>query len=134
METTATFTISSVGEVTGKPYSGSFKVKTITTQRDLFRIDEIRRQILGSNPNGAAPAIYQDAIIMAQLNIKIIEAPSWWTDSEYGQDLEDSNIIGEIYSLLVKAENERRDQLQSEVKAAFDRLANKEESPKKSKK
>jgi hypothetical protein len=134
METTAIFSISSVGDVTGKSYNGSFKVKTVTTQRDLFRIDEVRRQLLGLNPNGASPAIQQDAIILAQLAVKIVEAPKWWQESDNGQDIEDANITGEIYSLLIKAENDRREKLQGEVKSALERLSDKEESPKKTKK
>lgn len=134
METTATFSISSTGSTTGRAYTGEFTVKTITTQRDFLKIDEKRRLLLGENAVAASPGAQQSAIVLAELAVKVLESPKWWSDAQNGLDVEDDNIIGEIYGLTVKAELERKEKLQEESKAALERLAAKDSKEEKTSK
>jgi hypothetical protein len=109
-------------------------VKTITTQRDFLKIDEKRRLLLGENAGAASPGAQQSAIVLAELAVKVLEAPKWWSDAQNGLDVEDDNIIGEIYGLTVKAELERKEKLQEESKAALERLAAKDSKEEKTSK
>jgi hypothetical protein len=125
METTATFTINTTGEDTGRVYSGKFKVKTILSRRDNFVADERRRMILGTNPTQAAPALQGEAYILGQLFVRIIEAPKFWQDSDNGLDIEDANVIGEIFKLTIEKQEELKNSVKDEAEKAVKNLSKK---------
>ena len=123
METTTIVQVSIVGEDTGNPYNGKFKVKTLLTRRDHFVADERRRILVGANAASVANSVNAEAFMMGQLVVRIVEAPKWWTDSDGGLDLEDSNLVGELFSLVMKAEEERKENLKKESGKAMKRLS-----------
>jgi hypothetical protein len=94
----AKFSIDIVGESTGIPWKGVFKVKLHRSFREDLRQDELRRQLLGSNPNGADRRAVNVADIFSFLWVRLLETPQWWEKAENGLGLEDDNLIAEVYS------------------------------------
>lgn len=122
-EVTKTIHVSTVGTLTGKPYNGKFTVKTVLNRRENFLADERRRFILGGNPNSAPPALQGEAYMLGQLFVRIVDAPDWWKQADGGLDIEDDNLIGELYKSIEAAAAEHEKELQQEAKGALDRLA-----------
>lgn len=122
-DTTAPIHISTVGTVTGKSYTGKFSIKTVLNRRENFLADERRRFILGGNPNSAPPALQGEAYMLGQLFVRIVEAPDWWKQSDAGLDIEDDNLIGELYKAAEGAVAEQEKVVQEEAKAALEKLA-----------
>lgn len=125
METTASFMINVTGETTGRNYSGKFVVKTVITRRDGFIADEKRRFLLGSSPDAASSSIKGEAFIFGQLSVRIVEAPKFWTDSDNGLDLEDVNVIGEIFKITMEKEEEYQKSLKEKAGEAVKTLSKK---------
>lgn len=122
-DATAPIHISTVGSVTGKPYNGKFLIKTVLNRRENFLADERRRYILGGNPNSAPPALQGEAYMLGQLFVRIVEAPDWWKQSDSGLDIEDDNVIGELYKAAEAAASDREKVIQDEAKASLEQLA-----------
>lgn len=122
METTVPIMIDVIGQRTGNPYNGKFLVKTNLTRRENFIADERRRMIVGTNPLGVAPSLNGEAYMLGQLFVRILEGPKWWKDSDGGLDLEDENVIGELYRLITLKINESESDLVDEGKAAVKNL------------
>lgn len=125
METTAAFTVNITGETTGRVYTGKFLVKTVLSRRDHFVADERRRMLLGSNPTGAAPSIQGEAYIFGQLAVRVLEAPKFWSDSDNGLDIEDANVIGEVFKTTMEKEEEYQKSLKEEATEAVKSLSKK---------
>ena len=125
METTSTFTINEVGETTGRVFSGEFKVKTVLTRRESFRADQLRREIVGASPEGSLiPADVQlEGMMIAQLQIRIVKGPQWWTESNGGLELEDLDIIAKLFGLMIKEEGKAKLALKKEATGALEKLA-----------
>jgi hypothetical protein len=60
--------------------------------------------------------------MLGQLFVRILEGPKWWKDSDGGLDLEDENVIGELYRIVDLKVNESEDDLSKEGKAAVEKL------------
>lgn len=129
METTATFSISEIGETTGKSYVGDFTVKTVLTRRELFKIDALRREIIGPSPEGAiVPADLQlEAHMLGHLQVRIVKAPEWWSQAGGGLDLEDLDIIAKLFGFMLKEENKIKSALKKDAERALEKLVNKSE-------
>jgi hypothetical protein len=124
MKTTALFSVSIVGQRTGKPYNGKFTVKTVLSRRENFLADERRRLILGSNSAGAPPSLQGEAFMLGQLFVRLVEAPDWWKNADNGLDLEDENVIGEIYQLTEAEVASSEKELADSAKTSLNKLAN----------
>jgi hypothetical protein len=122
VDTIKKITLNVTGQDTGHLYSGSFSIETVINRRAHFTADEKRRQLIGSNPLGASPSIMGESYMLAQLFVRIVEAPKWWTDSDNGLDLLDANVIGELYRLVDLKVNERNSAVVEQGKQAVDKL------------
>lgn len=116
MEISSSFTISIVGADTQQAFNGTFKVKALLTRKEQFAADQRRRDILGPNPEAAMPQLIGEAFMLAQLHVRLLEAPDWFKNSNYGLDLLDSNITTEIFEKCM-AEVEKK---KAEFKASAD--------------
>lgn len=127
MKTQETIAISVVGNVTGRSYSGSFTVKTVMTQRDVFSADLMRRQIIGPSPENTPPiqALQLQAYMYAQVNAHTVDAPKFWKDSDGGLDLPDGNVVVAIYEEILKAEEAFAVAIKEDSKKALKELAKK---------
>jgi hypothetical protein len=123
METTVPFKVSVIGQNTGKPYDGTFTLNLIISRREAFVADERRRTIIGANPLGVAPALNGEAYMLGQLYVRLSNGPSWWKDSEYGLDLSDENVIGEMYRSVELKIKEHEASLASAGKTAVNNMA-----------
>ncbi len=100
------FTVNVTGDTSGENFRGVFRTKLRISFRDSLEKDRIRRQMLGDLPEGASIRANSIADIFSDLAIRIIEAPSWWTNSGNGMDLEDENVLGEVYRAAMQAGKE----------------------------
>lgn len=98
-----TFSVKLKGEKTKTSYEGAFTVKcllTIAEMSDLgLKIDEYSR--------GSTTLIQGVALLiraLAELEVRIIKAPSWWKDSNGGRDLMDTNVVYEVFNKALDAE------------------------------
>lgn len=132
METTATFTVNITGEDTGRVYTGKFLVKTILSRKDRFIADERRRVLIGANSQMAAPSVQGEALMFGELLVRIIEAPKFWVDADGGLDIEDANVIGEVFKLAIEKELEAKKEVKEEAEKAVKNLAKKVTTDKKS--
>jgi hypothetical protein len=123
MDLTKEIVIDMIGGESGLRRSGKFKVKTLLTRRDRFAADEARRRIVGVMADQALPALQEEAYVLGQLQVRIIEAPDWWQKANSGLDLEDGDVIAKLFAEAVAAEQERRDGLVGQAKVAHKELA-----------
>lgn len=119
MDYTREVTIDLVGKESGLRRSGKFKFKTLLTRRDKFAADEARRRIIGGfNPDGALLNLQEEAYVLGQLSVRVLEAPKWWTEAANGEELEDGNVIAKVYEEALRVENERKATLVASAEAA----------------
>lgn len=128
MEKFTQFSISEKGENTGRDYSGVFKVKTILTRSDVFVSDQRRRDILGPSGETALDALKAEAFMLGQLYVRIVEAPKFWAESNFGLELEDVNVISTLFSKCIEIENERKMGLSKKADEAKQSLIKKDET------
>ena len=123
MVTTVQISMSEVSE-SGKHYNGTFTIKTVLTRRDNFTADAIRREVLGPSPEGTVvlPDLQFEAYMLGQLRVRIVNAPEWWTNSNFGLDMEDGDIIAKLYALVVKEEGKSKAELKKESEKALEQL------------
>lgn len=94
---TEVFTLSVVGDSSKVTWAGEFSVKTKLSWRDQLQMDKARRELLGADAQAASPDAVAQAVILAELGVRIVKSPSWWTESNRGLDLVDDNVLTEIY-------------------------------------
>lgn len=124
MDNFDTIDLNSIGEVTGNPYVGKFKVKTLLSRRDYFTADLKRREIVGSvSPENAMPTLVGEAYMLGQLFVRIVEAPEWWNNAGMGLDLKDSNITAELFEATTQVEKKAKDAVKEKAQAALQKLA-----------
>jgi hypothetical protein len=117
------FSIDVVGEVSEKPWKGVFKAKIRLSHRDQLKQDELRRDLLGSKPESASARAHNQAEIFATVLIHLTESPQWWTMAGNGLDLEDDNVIAEVYGKILEAKVEAAKKLRGEAETAKTELA-----------
>jgi hypothetical protein len=123
METTAKFSVNIIGESTGKPFAGTFTAKTVLTRGDRFVADQRRRELLGAGAQDALPDLQLEAYMHGQLMVRIIESPEWWKQSEYGKNLEDANVIVELFNLVREKEDQAKESLKKTAEEALSKIA-----------
>jgi len=111
-ETTTTMMFEGTGLDTGVTLRGPFTVKLALSPRDLLRIEQIYREAVGDTTKGppSQQAEYVAALV-SQLTVRLKDAPAWWREAQNGVDLEDFNIMEDVYeqmSKLVATYNEAR--------------------------
>lgn len=112
------FTIDVIGETTEKSWKGIFKTKLRLSHRDQLRQDELRRDLLGKSPEAASPRAINQAEIFSMVLTHLIETPQWWTMNGNGLDLEDDNVVAEVYGKILEAKVEAAKKLKGEAEAA----------------
>jgi hypothetical protein len=128
MEKFSTFQISMVGSESQETLKGEFKVKTIITPRDILRADSTNRELLGMNPENASQAARATAFMLSQLSIRILESPSWWREAGNGVDLEDMNVINEVFSKTMDAESQRKEATNKAAEEVVQKIKDKRKS------
>ena len=124
MDITASFTVSVQGESTGLAFVGSFTVKLLLTKTENFMADEKRRILLGAYPENALEELKLDALMLSQLHVRVVSAPQWWTDSENGTKMLDSNVVFEVFKSTTDKVQEFREKRKAEAAKALEQIKN----------
>lgn len=98
-----TFMLSSKGESTEQKYEGAFKVKCLLTNAEKVNIGLRLDSYNGGSKTVAAGVAILNATL-AELDVRVIEAPSFWKDSDNGRELMDTNIVYEVFAKANEAE------------------------------
>lgn len=98
-----TFQFNERGERTKKIYDGSFTVRCLLTMEDIRRVG-IKLDILNGGSQTLPPGVGLLNRAFAELDIRIIKAPSWWKDANDGRDMFDTNVILEVFNKALDAE------------------------------
>ncbi len=96
------FSIDVVGEITGTKWAGVFKCKTRLSHRDALKRDQVRRGLLGPNPEAASVRAIDVADILSEASVRLVDFPSWWGASGDGLDLEDDNVLSAVYAKIIE--------------------------------
>lgn len=102
---------------TGKKYEGQFKVLCLLDMGQKHRLELEKTRLLGNhaNPTDGLAGI---AIILANLRIKIIDAPEWYKQSNGGFNIQDEDALVALYDKVLAAEVEWRQQMMDKGKKA----------------
>jgi hypothetical protein len=122
MQQDSQFSVDIKGKTTGQSYVGVFKIKTRLSMRDRLRQDEVRRTILGVNAESATMEAQGIANAVSYLNVRITKAPSWWTDNQGGLELEDMDVLAEVYQKAFQIEEESYKVLSDDAEKARQEL------------
>lgn len=104
------FQINTIGESTGKQYSGNFVYQrpTIGKKRDICKEEAILNSDYKDIVNYEIIAI--NAAI-AFLKVTLLECPEWFKECKYGLDLEDENIFELISKNIKEFEDNRTEKI-----------------------
>jgi len=100
------FTISVTDKITGELVRGAFKVKTRLSWRDQLARERIRLDLLGPLAAQASVRAREQADLVSELAVRIVEAPQFWKEADNGLDLQDDAIMVEVFNEAIKAEAE----------------------------
>jgi hypothetical protein len=116
------FSIHVVGDVTGKTWAGAFRAKPGLSFRDKLNSDRMRRELLGNDAASATTESHVTATVISALSVRLTEAPEWWTEAKGGLELQDFNVLEEVYKKSVEVEDAHTKKVEDEGKAAGEKL------------
>ena len=116
------FTVNVVGDTTGTEYVGLFKVKPVLNTTEQIARDAVMRDIIGPNPQEASPRAKSQAYILAEIRIRAIEAPAFWTGARDGGGLFDENVMGAVYDKIQDVEKQWRADVKKKADEAREAL------------
>jgi len=118
-----TVQIAEVGDNTQEEFVGTFVFRTMLSHRDNLNEDRIRRELLvGPTGSASGEEALNTAAIFAALTVRIINAPTWWTERNNGMDLYDNNVVAKVYAEARKAEADQLAELKAKAEAARAKL------------
>lgn len=112
----AMVTLDSVGETTKSRFIGQFKIKRKLTHADRFQLERIYAQLLPSREREIEEELRLRAAAIAELSVRVVEAPSWWDGSKNGQLLVDSQPLYDLALLCSEEEKKWAQQLEELAK------------------
>jgi hypothetical protein len=124
-----TFTFSEVSEETGLKYEGDFTVKTRLSIKEKMDLQKTKLRLIGDTSlvNDSYAALENMAQVVATFRARILKAPTWFNQSDYGQNLEDTNIFYKLYKAVEDSEkqwNEKLKKMADSSKETADVLPN----------
>jgi hypothetical protein len=126
----ATVEVSIKDELTFETYIGIFKFKGFLTPIDTIKADRIYRELIGSvSPNLASISAQNMAFSISQLSVRTVEAPHWFDlKSELPGGRLAENVLTELLSLSIEAEEKYREQQKAKFVEIQKRLQTKFEN------
>jgi hypothetical protein len=111
------FDFDHTGADTGKRYEGQFKVLCLLNMGQKHALELEKTRLMGNhaNPTDGLAGI---AVILANLRIKVIDAPEWWKQSNGGYAIQDEDTLVALYDKLLETEVEWRKQMSEKGKKA----------------
>ena len=109
-----TFTIKSTGDVTKQVFEGEFSSRVMLTvgEKRLLEAEKARYTTDLKNPTESLIA-YSN--VLAELKVRIIDAPIWWKESSNGEALMDENVLLDVFNQMSEGVIEWMDQLNKKV-------------------
>lgn len=100
-----TFFYSKISEETGKEYKGEFTVKTKLTIKERIEKEKSKLRIIGETNlvNDSYQALESLAIVVSGMQAMVIKGPDWFTQSNYGFDLDDEDILFDLWKKINEA-------------------------------
>ena len=108
-----TFDFNAVGDNFGKAYNGTFTVRCVL---NIFerRLLELEKSKLRSDIVNPTPDLIALTTILANLRLRVKEAPEWWKQSNGGDNMEEENVLVELFDKVMEQETLWRKNLKSE--------------------
>jgi hypothetical protein len=103
------FTVTVKGDTSETNFTGLFEVKTKLSHREVLKEDEVKRNVLGTNPGDASGYASSIAGAISFLTVRLTKSPDWFKESGNGLDLEDENVLVEINNAAMAAIAKERD-------------------------
>ena len=94
----------------GNRTEGQFTIKCRLTMRERHMMELEKSRILGGH-KGPTNSLMGIAMMVSTLETHIVDAPNWWKQSNYGMDLEDENIVVELYDRVTTEQFDWRNEL-----------------------
>jgi hypothetical protein len=92
------------GEMTGRNYNGTFTVRCVLNIAEK-RILEIEKSTITADLNNPTGELNAIATVVANLRVRVQNAPDWFKQSIRSLDLLDDEVYFDIYSKCLEAEN-----------------------------
>jgi len=112
------FTVDVLGDVSGVQRTGKFTVKRRLSFRDQLARDNFRRSLLGPSVGDPYVRAANLAELFSETMVRIIDAPSWWKDSDNGLELEDDNVFRAVYIKTMECDVEAKRAMAEAAKKA----------------
>lgn len=117
MQMTKTVPLSIVGSVSQTPYVGDFEFR-----KSLSVIQLLRVSVLSDRLKGHSVTLDEEGNLVAQmiaeLNQRIVASPEWWKNSNNGEDLQDVNVLFEVFAASRKVEQDYKEEMERKAKEA----------------
>lgn len=91
----APFSVHVVGERTKKTWAGDFRAVSFLSHRKMLQRDRLVREFLG--PNAETSEERARAVALADCQVSLTKAASWWSEYGNGLDLIDENVLLEVW-------------------------------------
>lgn len=98
------------GEITGKKYDGQFLVKSLLNFGDKHQL-ELQKTLLQADTRAPTPGLRGIAQIIAELGVRVVNAPTWWEQSNGGRSIVDENVVLALYDKVLEQEDEWKKEL-----------------------
>lgn len=112
----AFFDIDLIGEFTGKTYKGRFTIKPAISIGEQIEMEREISMYLSdlSNPT---PNLAVLATMLSNIKFHTIKFPEWWDAKTQGRELEDRNVIIEIFNNIKRIQEEWKQKVVDKAKA-----------------
>lgn len=111
------FSIHLTGDVTGETWEGDFTAKKRLSHRDTLKKDNYRRQLLGEAGGMPTERAVEAAVMVSELEVRLLKWPDWWVPRGKGLDLEDDNILSDVWAKALKVEKDAADAVKAKAEA-----------------
>lgn len=116
------FDFEHVGVDTGNKYDGRFTVLCLLDMGQKHRLELEKTRLMGNYQN-PSDGLYGIALILANLRIKVIDAPEWWKQSNGGSNILDEDVLVALYDKVLEAESEWRRKMKEKGEKAQESLS-----------
>jgi hypothetical protein len=100
------FQVEATGKLTKKRYVGDFTCR-IPRIKEQCAIDKHQAMLNGPLVDHLKPGTIKMHKMIAYLRYALVgDMPRWWKDSDLGYELQDLNVVQEIYDQVLEFENE----------------------------
>jgi hypothetical protein len=104
------FSINKLGSETQERYIGEFTVRLKLSQRLKMLRSRLIRESLGEFAQYATQDDRLRAVALAECEVSITKAPDWWKQADNGREMEDDNIVDEVWAGVARAQGRLKEE------------------------